>query len=58
MGLFCFSLKGGIKMSQCPLEGVSPQQIFEKCMDLKETGIFAEGPLGFEDLHYWQNGVL
>ena len=43
-------------MSQCPLEGVSPQQIFEKCMDLKETGILAEGQLGFEDLHYWNIG--
>ena len=45
-------------MSQCPLEDVSPQQIFEKCMDLKETGKFAEGPLGFEDLHYWNIGRM
>lgn len=45
-------------MSQCPLEGVSPQQIFEKCMGLKETGKFAEGPLGFEDLHYWNIGRM
>lgn len=43
-------------MSQCPLEGVSPQQILQKCMDLKETGILVEGPLGFEDLHYWNIG--
>lgn len=25
-------------------------------MDLKATGILAEGPLGFEDLHYWNIG--
>lgn len=45
-------------MSQCLLEGVSPQQIFEKCMDLKETGIFAEGPLYFEDMHCWNIGRM
>ena len=25
-------------------------------MDLKATGILADGPLGFEDLHYWNIG--
>lgn len=45
-------------MSQCLLEGVSPQQIFEKCMDLKIIGISAEGPSGFEDLHYWNIGRM
>lgn len=45
-------------MSQYLIEGVSPQQIFEKCMDLKDTGKFAEGPLGFDDLHYWNIGRM
>ena len=45
-------------MSQCPLEGVSPQQIFKKCMDLKATVINAEGSLDFEDLHYWNIGRM
>lgn len=57
MGLFCFSLKGE-KMSQCPLESVSPQQVFKKCMDLKATVINAEGSLDFEDLHYWNIGRM
>ena len=45
-------------MSQCPLEGVSPQQVFKKCMDLKATVINAEGSLDFEDLHYWNIGRM
>ena len=45
-------------MSQCPLEGVSPQQIFKKCMDLKATVINTEGSLDFEDLHYWNIGRM
>ena len=45
-------------MSQCLLEGVSPQQIFEKCMDLKIIGISTEGPSGFEKLHYWNIGRM
>lgn len=45
-------------MSQCLLEGVSPQQIFEKCMDLKIIGISTEGSLDFEDLHYWNIGRM
>ena len=45
-------------MSKCPLEGVSPQQVFKKCMDLKATVINAEGSLDFEDLHYWNIGRM
>lgn len=45
-------------MSQCPLEGVSPQQVFKKCMDLKATVINTEGSLDFEDLHYWNIGRM
>lgn len=45
-------------MSQCPLEDVSPQQVFKKCMDLKATVINAEGSLDFEDLHYWNIGRM
>ena len=45
-------------MSQCPLEGVSPQQIFEKCMNLKANVINADGSLDFEDLHYWNIGRM
>lgn len=45
-------------MSQCPLESVSPQQVFKKCMDLKATVINAEGSLDFEDLHYWNIGRM
>lgn len=45
-------------MSQCLLEGVSPQQVFKKCMDLKATVINAEGSLDFEDLHYWNIGRM
>lgn len=45
-------------MSQCPLEGVLPQQVFKKCMDLKATVINAEGSLDFEDQHYWNIGRM
>lgn len=47
-----------MNLIQSLLEGVSPQQIFKKCMDLKATGILAEGPLDFENLHYWNIGRM
>lgn len=43
-------------MTHDVLDGISPQQIFEKCLDLKDAGIFAEGPLNFENSHYWNMG--
>lgn len=44
-------------MSQCLLEGVSPQQIFEMCRDMKDRAIFVKGPLDFNNLHYWNMGI-
>lgn len=43
-------------MSRKILDGLSPRHIFETCMDMKYTAKAIEGPLGFDNAHYWDMG--
>lgn len=43
-------------MSNIAFDGISPYEIYRRCMDIKDSVLFAEGPLNFEESHIWNIG--
>lgn len=45
-------------MTHKVLDGLSPKYIFNMCIDMKLTTKAVEGPLNFNNIHYWDMGRI